>query len=138
MASASWTAEGIGYTPSDETFANVSLGAYKSTAKIIVSEELVEDSPVRAGGVPRDASSVSASAFCRTRRSCSATVPASRPAPVVQRRRRTSRPVTAATGAGNTTSFSYSALVSAIFALPRQYRATRRSSSTTPAPATCT
>src|SRR3954453_2150567 len=41
---ASWTGENSAYTPSDETFAQVTLGAYKATSKVIVSEELLQDS----------------------------------------------------------------------------------------------
>jgi HK97 family phage major capsid protein len=42
--SAAWLAESAGYTPSDETITQGSLSAYKATAKIIVSEELLTDS----------------------------------------------------------------------------------------------
>jgi predicted phage gp36 major capsid-like protein len=41
---ASWTGENSAYTPSDETFAQVTLGAFKATSKIIISEELLQDS----------------------------------------------------------------------------------------------
>jgi hypothetical protein len=39
-----WTAESASNTPSDETFAQITLGANKATSKIIVSEELLQDS----------------------------------------------------------------------------------------------
>lgn len=42
--SASWLAESGAYTPSDETFAQRTLSAYKAATKIIVSEELLQDS----------------------------------------------------------------------------------------------
>ena len=42
--SAAWLAESAAYTPSDETITQGSLSAYKATAKIIVSEELLTDS----------------------------------------------------------------------------------------------
>lgn len=38
-----WTAENAATTPSDETFAQVVLNAYKATTKVIVSEELAGD-----------------------------------------------------------------------------------------------
>jgi hypothetical protein len=41
---AAWLAESGSFTPSDETFAQLSLGAYKASTKIIVSEELLQDS----------------------------------------------------------------------------------------------
>jgi HK97 family phage major capsid protein len=117
---ASWTAEAAGYTPSDETFANISLGAYKSTAKIIVSEELVQDSQFglegflstefgeRLGVLQNTAfvigdGSAKPTGILATTATTNATL------------------ATAATG--NSTSFTYSALVTAVFALPRQYRA---------------
>lgn len=43
---AAWTAESGSYTPSDETITQLQLSAYKSTSKIIVSEELLQDSAV--------------------------------------------------------------------------------------------
>jgi HK97 family phage major capsid protein len=39
-----WTAENAANTPSDETFGQVQLNAFKETAKVIVSEELLQDS----------------------------------------------------------------------------------------------
>jgi HK97 family phage major capsid protein len=42
--SAAWLAESASYTPSDETITQGSLSAYKASAKIIVSEELLTDS----------------------------------------------------------------------------------------------
>ncbi len=44
-----WVAENAAGTPSDETFAQVELGAFKSQAKVIASEELAQDA-----GVPFD------------------------------------------------------------------------------------
>jgi HK97 family phage major capsid protein len=45
-----WTAENAAVTPSDETFAQVTLGANKATSKVIVSEELVQDSAFNLDG----------------------------------------------------------------------------------------
>jgi len=42
--SASWKGEAVAYAESDETFAEVTLSAYKATALIKVSEELLNDS----------------------------------------------------------------------------------------------
>jgi HK97 family phage major capsid protein len=41
--SAAWTAEGAATTPSDEVFAEIQLGAGKTTTKCVVSEELARD-----------------------------------------------------------------------------------------------
>ena len=40
---ATWTSENAAFTPSAETITQASLSAYKAGAKIIVSEELLED-----------------------------------------------------------------------------------------------
>lgn len=40
---ATWTAESGAYSPSDETFSQVSVGAFKGATKVIVSEELAQD-----------------------------------------------------------------------------------------------
>jgi HK97 family phage major capsid protein len=40
---ATWTAENVGYTASDETFGQVTLNAFKAATKVIVSEELAAD-----------------------------------------------------------------------------------------------
>jgi HK97 family phage major capsid protein len=40
---ATWTAENASYTASDEVFGQVSVGAFKSSTKVIVSEELARD-----------------------------------------------------------------------------------------------
>lgn len=116
---ASWTAEAAAYTPSDETFANVSLGAYKSTSKIIVSEELVADSQFGLEGFlstefGERLGVLQNTAFVLGDGS-------GKPTGLLATTATTN--VTLATAAvGNTTSFSYSALVTAVFTLPRQYR----------------
>jgi len=46
MARPAWTAESGSYTPSDETITQAALSAYKSTSKLIASEELRVDSAV--------------------------------------------------------------------------------------------
>jgi HK97 family phage major capsid protein len=40
---ATWTAENVAYTASDETFGQVTVGAFKGATKVIVSEELARD-----------------------------------------------------------------------------------------------
>lgn len=116
---ASWTAEAAAYTPSDETFAQVSLSAYKSTAKIIVSEELVQDSQFNLEaflarefgerlGVLQNTAFVVGDGSGKPTGLLSST---------------TASNVTTSTAAtGNATSFGYTALVTFAFALPRQYR----------------
>lgn len=116
---ASWTAESIAYTPSDETFAQVALGAHKSTTKIIVSEELLEDSAFALDqflarefgerlGVLQNTAYVKGDGSGKPQGILSSN---------------TASNVTTSTAAvGNVTSFSYTALVTAAFALPRQYR----------------
>jgi HK97 family phage major capsid protein len=39
---ATWTAENVAYTASDEVFGQVTVGAFKGATKVIVSEELAE------------------------------------------------------------------------------------------------
>lgn len=43
---ATWTAENASVTASDETFGQVSIGAYKGTAEVLASEELVADADI--------------------------------------------------------------------------------------------
>jgi HK97 family phage major capsid protein len=116
---AAWTAENTSYTPSDETFAQISLGAFKATSKIIVSEELLQDSafPMDAFlaqefgervGVLENAAYIKGDGIGKPQGLLSSN---------------TASNITTVTAAvGNTTSFTYSALVTAIFSLPPQYR----------------
>jgi HK97 family phage major capsid protein len=43
---ATWTAENTSYTLSDETFGQVSIGAFKASAAVIASEELAQDAGI--------------------------------------------------------------------------------------------
>jgi HK97 family phage major capsid protein len=116
---ASWTGENSAYTPSDETFAQISLGAFKATSKIIVSEELLQDSAFPMDsflalefgeriGVLENAAYVKGDGIGKPQGLLSSN---------------TASNITTVTAAvGNTTTFSYSALVTAIFSLPPQYR----------------
>jgi HK97 family phage major capsid protein len=114
-----WTAENAAVTPSDETFAQVNLAANKATSKIIVSEELVQDSAF-------DLQSFLATEFGERIGVLENTAfvlgdGSGKPQGLLATDATTNLTLsTAATG--NATSFTYSALVSAIFALPRQYR----------------
>jgi HK97 family phage major capsid protein len=117
---ASWTGENSAYTPSDETFAQVTLGAFKATSKIIISEELLQDSAFPMDGflaqefgerigVLENAAYVKGDGIGKPQGLLSSN---------------TASNITTVTAAvGNTTTFSYSALVTAIFSLPPQYRA---------------
>lgn len=114
---AAWVAENAAYTPSDETFDQASLSAFKAGAKVIVSEELLTDSAFgldsflaqelgeRIGALEAD-SYVNGDGSGKP----AGILHASQSVPVV----------TAAVG--NSLSLTYSALVTAIFALPGQYR----------------
>lgn len=117
---ATWTAENASYTPSDETFAQLSLAAYKLTNKIIVSEELLEDSAF-------ELDSFLATEFGERFAVAENTAyikgdGSGKPTGILASNTASNlgSDVTAATG--NATSFSYSALVTAIFSLPKQYR----------------
>ena len=111
------TAENAAYTPSDETFGQVGLGANKVTSKIIVSEELVQDS-----GFPLDEflarefgeriSVVKETAFINGSGTAQAQGIATVGGGV---------PVYTA-AVGNVTTYNYTALVTGIFTLPAQYR----------------
>jgi HK97 family phage major capsid protein len=116
---AAWLAEAGSYTPTDETFAQVSLGANKATSKIIVSEELLQDSAFDLDaflarefgeriGVLENTANVKGSGTGQPQGILSSNTASN------------ITTVTAATG--NATAFTYSALVSAIFSLPKQYR----------------
>jgi HK97 family phage major capsid protein len=116
---AAWLAEAGSYSPSDETFAQVTLGANKATSKIIVSEELLQDSAFDLDsflarefgeriGVLENTAYIKGSGTGQPQGLLSSN---------------TASNITTVTAAvGNATAFSYSALVTAIFSLPKQYR----------------
>jgi HK97 family phage major capsid protein len=117
----SWTAESGSFTPSDETFGQASLGAYKGSTKIIVSEELLQD-------VSFDLEAYLANEFGERLGVGQNTAfikgdGSAKPTGILQTAGTASNlgaDVTAATG--NATSFNYTALVTAIFSLAPQYR----------------
>jgi HK97 family phage major capsid protein len=119
---AAWLAESGSYTPSDETFAQLSLGAFKATTKVIVSEELLEDSAFNLDaflaqeigeriGVLENTAYIKGDGTGKPQGIIQATGTASN----------LGADVTAAVG--NATSFNYTALVTSIFSLSPQYRA---------------
>jgi HK97 family phage major capsid protein len=102
------------------TFAQVTLGANKATTKIIVSEELLQDSAFALDeflarefgeriGVLENTAYIQGSGTGQPQGLLSSATASN------------ITTVTAAAGAGNTTTFTYSALVNAIFSLPKQY-----------------
>lgn len=112
---ATWTAENAAYTGSDETFAQVSLNAFKAARQVIVSEELMVDSAIDLAGflaqeLGESVGQLEESAFMNGSgtgqpQGLLANAPA----------------VTAASG--NVTSFNYAALLAIYYAVPSQYRA---------------
>jgi HK97 family phage major capsid protein len=117
----SWTGESAAYTPSDETFGQVSLAAYKGTTKIIVSEELLQD-------VSFDLEAYLANEFGERLGVGQNTAfikgdGTNKPTGIIQTAGTASNlGADFAAAVGNATSFNYTALVSAIFTLPPQYR----------------
>jgi HK97 family phage major capsid protein len=116
---AAWLAEAGSYTPSDETFAQIALNAFKASAKIIVSEELLQDSAFDLDsflarefgeriGVLENTAYIKGSGTGQPQGLLSSATASN------------ITTVTAATG--NAAAFTYSALVTAIFSLPKQYR----------------
>ena len=114
---ASWIAESGAYSPSDETFGQASLGAFKAGAKVIVSEELLTDAAFaldtylaqefgeRVGVLEETAYAVGDGS--------------GKPLGIAN----ASSGVTVSQAAtGNATSFTYSALATFVYALPYQYR----------------
>jgi HK97 family phage major capsid protein len=119
---ATWTAENATYTASDEVFGTMALNAYKAATTVIVSDELLEDS-----AFPLD--SFLASEFGERISVLEETAymigdGSAKPSGILATTATTNATLaTAAAGAGNVTTFTYSALVTAVFALPYQYRA---------------
>ena len=114
---AAWTAENAAYSPSDETFGQASLGAFKAGTKVIVSEELLTDAAFgldsylaqefgeRIGVLEETAYAVGDGS--------------GKPLGIAH----ASSGVTVSQAAvGSSTSFTYAALVNFIYALPYQYR----------------
>lgn len=115
---ASWLAESGSYTPSDETFAQRTLSAYKAATKIIVSEELLQDSAFAldsflATEFGERIATLAEDAFINGDGS-------GKPQGIVG----TNTPVTTYTYAtGQVASSTYAEIVKAIYQVPVQYRA---------------
>jgi HK97 family phage major capsid protein len=116
---AAWTAESIAYTPSDETFANVALGAHKSTTKIIVSEELVADSQF---GLEQFLATEFGERLGVLQNTAFVIGDGSGKPQGLLATDATANITLHTAAAGSSTAFTYTALVTAVFTLPRQYR----------------
>jgi HK97 family phage major capsid protein len=116
-----WTAENAANTPSDETFGQVQLSAFKETAKVIVSEELLQDSffdleAFLAQELGERFGVLENTAYIRGDGT-------GKPLGMLASDTATNGSIPTTTAAtGNATTFSYSALITAMFALPQQYR----------------
>jgi HK97 family phage major capsid protein len=117
---ATWTAENAAYTASDEAFGTMQLNAYKAATTVIVSDELLDDA-----AFPLD--SFLATEFGERIAVLEESAyiigdGTGKPSGILATNATTN--ATLATAAvGNATSFTYAALVTAIFTLPYQYRA---------------
>lgn len=114
---ASWTAENAAYTASDETFGQVSLGAFKAGTKVIVSEELLTDS---AFGLDSYLAQEFGERIGVLKETAFAVGDGSgKPLGIAH----ASSGVTISQAAvGNSTTFTYAALAAFMFAVPYQYR----------------
>ena len=114
---ATWTAENAAYTASDETFGQVTLNAFKAGRTVIVSEELLTDSAFELDGYLAQELGESIGLLEET--AYAVGDGSGKPMGIAN----ASSGVTVSQAAvGNSTSFTYSALVNFIFALPYQYR----------------
>ena len=114
---ATWTAENAAYTASDEVFGQVSLNAFKAGRTVIVSEELLTDAAFGLDGYLSQELGESIGLLEETAYAVGDGT--GKPLGIAN----ASSGVTVSQAAtGNATSFTYSALVNFIFALPYQYR----------------
>jgi HK97 family phage major capsid protein len=114
---ATWTAENAGYTASDEVFGQVSLGAFKAGRSVIVSEELLVDAAFGLDGYLAQELGESIGVLEET--AYTVGDGSGKPMGIAN----ASSGVTVSQAAtGNATSFTYSALINFIYALPYQYR----------------
>jgi len=114
---ATWTAENAAYTASDEVFGQVSLNAFKAGRTVIVSEELLTDAAFGLDGYLAQELGESIGVLEET--AYAVGDGSGKPLGIAH----ASSGVTVSQAAvGNSTSFTYSALVNFIYALPYQYR----------------
>jgi len=114
---ATWTGENVGYTASDETFGQVSLGAYKAARSVIVSEELLTDSAFGLEGYLAQELGESIGVLEET--AFVAGDGSGKPLGIAHA---SSGVAVHQSAVGNVTSVNYTALINAIWALPAQYR----------------
>jgi HK97 family phage major capsid protein len=115
---ATWTAENAAYTASDEVFGQISLNAFKAGRTVIVSEELLADSAFGLDSYLAQELGESIGVLEETAYAVGDGT--GKPLGIAH----ASSGVTVSQAAvGNSTTFTYSALVNFIFALPNQYRA---------------
>lgn len=114
---ATWTAENAAYTASDETFGQVSLGAFKAGRTVIVSEELLADAAFGLDGYLAGELGESIGVLEET--AFAVGDGTGKPMGIAH----VNSGVTVHQSAvGNSTSANYTALVNAIWSLPQQYR----------------
>jgi HK97 family phage major capsid protein len=114
---ATWTAENVGYTASDEVFGQVTLNAFKAGRTVIVSEELLTDSAFGLDGYL--ATEFGASIGLLEETAFAVGTGTGTPLGIANAGSGVSILQAAV---GNSTSFTYSALVNFVFGLPYQYR----------------
>lgn len=117
---ATWTAESAGYTLSDETFAQITLSAFKAATIIKVTEELMVDSAFPLDNFLATEFGERISVLQET--GFIVGTGTGQPQGMIVAGGATSNVTTTTAAVGNTLSFTYSALVSMIFSLPAQYR----------------
>lgn len=117
---ATWTAENATYTASDETLANVQFSAYKAGTTLIVSEELLEDTKFPLDQFLATEFGERISVLEETSYIVGDGI--GKPQGILGSVAGSSNITTVTAAVGNTTSFNYTALVTAIFSLPAQYR----------------
>lgn len=111
---AAWTSENAAFSPSDDTFAQYTVAAYKATSKVIVSEELLQDAAF-------DLEAYLARQFAFRFRTLQETAyingdGSAKPTGVLPN-------ITSITAAvGNTTTFNYTAIMTLIYTVPAPYR----------------
>jgi HK97 family phage major capsid protein len=114
---ATWTAENAGYTASDETFGQISLGAFKAGRSVLVSEELLTDAAFGLDAYLAQELGQSIGVLEET--AFAVGDGSGKPLGIAT----AANGVTVSTAAvGNSVSITYAALVAWMFALPYQYR----------------
>jgi HK97 family phage major capsid protein len=114
---ASWIAESGAYSPSDETFGQATLGAFKAGTKVIVSEELLVDSAFALDSYLAEEFGERIGLLEET-----AYVVGDGTGKPMGIANAGSGVAVSQAATGNATAFTYAALVSFVYALPYQYR----------------